>query len=93
MAYELKEGQGSVFPNDRKESDSHADWRGSIKIDGKEYWLNGWNKQGKSDWISFSVKLKDPNKTVATALKKVREQSNSKSDRGSGFEDDDSIPF
>jgi len=41
MAYELKDNSGSIFPNNRKESQNHADWQGSIKIDGKEYWIYG----------------------------------------------------
>ena len=70
--FEMKEGKGSLFPNGRKESETHADWQGSIKIDGKEYWLNGWVKQGKTERIELSAKLKDPNKNVAAALKQVR---------------------
>ena len=34
--------RGSLFKNDRKELDNHPDYNGSINIDGKDYWLNGW---------------------------------------------------
>jgi len=30
MAYEMKEGSGSLFKNSRKTSDSHPDFTGSI---------------------------------------------------------------
>jgi hypothetical protein len=63
MAYELKEGQGSLFKNDRKEADTHADYNGSIKIDGREYWLNAWiknaNDPDKKTFMSLSAKPKE----------------------------------
>jgi hypothetical protein len=48
MAYELKEGSGSLFKNDRKEKDTHPDYAGSIMINGKEHYLNAWLKDGKN---------------------------------------------
>ncbi len=56
MAYEQKEGQGSLFPNDRKEKETHPDWKGEIKINGKLYWLSGWDKKGgRGGFISVSI--------------------------------------
>lgn len=40
---------GALFKND-KERDTHPDYKGSINIDGTEYWLSSWintSKQGK----------------------------------------------
>lgn len=46
--------------NDRKESDSHPDYKGKINIDGVDYWLDGWIKEGANGkFISGSVKPKD----------------------------------
>ncbi|WNG69325.1 hypothetical protein [Cupriavidus gilardii] len=60
MAYELKEGQGSLFVNDRKDKDSHPDYRGQVKINGQEFWLSAWIKTGaRGDWISISAQPKD----------------------------------
>lgn len=59
MAYEERNNSGSMFQNKRKEQESHADWEGSIMVDGKSYWLKAWNKQGqKGPWVSLSVKDK-----------------------------------
>jgi hypothetical protein len=45
VAFIQKPGQGSLFKNDRKESENHPDYRGSIVgPDGTEYWLDGWKK-------------------------------------------------
>ena len=48
MAYEPKEGSGSLFKNTRKETDKHPDYTGSIMVNGKEHWLSGWIKEKKS---------------------------------------------
>lgn len=40
--YEHKENTGSVFKNDKKESERHPDYKGSAKIDGVDYWISAW---------------------------------------------------
>lgn len=58
MAYEQKDGQGSLFRNDRKEKETHPDYNGSITIGGVEYWLSGRLKEGKSGKKYFSLSAK-----------------------------------
>ena len=36
--------RGVLFKNERKEKPTQPDLKGSINIDGKEYWLSGWSK-------------------------------------------------
>ena len=53
---------GALFKNDRKAADTHADWNGSINVEGREYWLNAWVKEKKGDgskFFSISIKPKD----------------------------------
>lgn len=58
MAYQHREGQGSIFPNEKK-SDKQPDWRGDALFDGQEIEIAGWTKQGKhGEFISLSIKLK-----------------------------------
>ena len=60
MAYEKREGSGSLFKNERKEQPTHADYRGDILIDGQEYWLSAWIKEGKNGkFFSLAVKPKE----------------------------------
>jgi len=55
--------RGAVWKNDKKESDRHPDFKGSINIEGKEYWLSGWKrKEGghpNSPALSLSVQPKE----------------------------------
>jgi len=58
--YEQKDFSGSIFVNDRKERDTHPDRTGSAKIDGVDYFVNGWlrkTKDGKP-YLSLSFKAK-----------------------------------
>lgn len=61
MAYEQKDLTGSLFKNDRKEKDMHADYRGSALIDGDEFWLDAWINESNSGvkYMSLKFKLKD----------------------------------
>jgi hypothetical protein len=50
---------GSLSKNERKEKPSHANYSGSIVIEGRRYWLNRWVKEGNSGkkFLSLSARL------------------------------------
>jgi len=53
--------RGVLFRNDKKESEKHPDFTGSIDVGGVDHYLSGWikeSKQGKK-FFSLSVKAKD----------------------------------
>lgn len=89
MAYEKRDMSGTLFKNDRKEKDTHADYRGEIRIDGRDYWLSCWIKEGRNGkFLSLSAKLKDGtgDRPVQEFKQKVKEH----------FPDaslDDEVPF
>lgn len=47
MAYEPKDNTGTLFRNDKREKDTHPQAKGSALIDGVEYWVSAWTKEGK----------------------------------------------
>ena len=60
MAYEPKPNTGSLWVNDRKETDKHPDRTGSALIDGKAYFVDGWiNEKDGKKWLSLKFKLKN----------------------------------
>ena len=61
MAYEAKPGSFSLFKNDRKEKDTHPDYRGDGKdLEGNDVWVSAWLKEGsKGKFLSCSFQLKN----------------------------------
>lgn len=47
MAYEQKNNSGSLFKNEKREKDTHPHATGTAIIDGVEYWVSAWTKDGK----------------------------------------------
>lgn len=60
MGYEKRDMSGTLFKNDRREKDSHPHARGSAVIDGVEYWVDAWTKDGsKGKFQSLAFKRKE----------------------------------
>jgi len=77
---------GRLFKNDRKEQPNHPDYEGSCTIDGKDYWMKGWIKDGaKGKFMSFAFKPKE-------ARTDGRAQAKPRAPQGP-FGSDDTIPF
>lgn len=56
---ERRDMTGALFANDRREKETHPNYKGSITINGQEYWLDAWIKDGaKGKWMSMSAKPK-----------------------------------
>lgn len=62
MAYERREGQGSLFPNRKKEPGSkQPDWRGDALVNGVLMEVAAWSKESaKGSFLSLSIKPKHP---------------------------------
>jgi|SRR5215831_9349660 len=53
--------RGALFKNKRKQTDNHPDYKGTIDVDGQEYWLSAWIKKSKAGetYMSLAVNLKE----------------------------------
>jgi hypothetical protein len=82
MAFEKKDLSGVLFRNEKKEKDTHPDYKGDALIDGVQYWISGWKKEGKKGpLLSLSFSIKDGEKTKALKTPKSNDDY------------DESIPF
>ena len=60
MAYEHKDNSGSIFPNEKREKDTHPHMTGSCVINGKQYWVSAWTKiGGPGKFLTLAFKPKD----------------------------------
>ena len=40
--------RGALFANDKKTQENHPNMRGTLNVDGVEYWVSAWTKTSKS---------------------------------------------
>ena len=54
--------RGAIWKNDKKETENHPDYTGSLDVGGQEYWVSAWRKSSdnpKAPVLSFSIKSKE----------------------------------
>lgn len=52
--------RGVLFKNDRKTSDKHPDYKGTANMDGRDYYVSAWVRDGKKGkFMSMSYEAKD----------------------------------
>jgi hypothetical protein len=57
---EKRDNSGVLFKNDKKETEKHPDYKGNIMVDGNEYWLSAWIKEGKTGkFMGLAVSPRD----------------------------------
>ena len=73
MAFEAKPGSFSLFKNDRKEKDTHPDYKGDgVTLDGTAVWISAWLKEGKNGkFMSCQMTAKDDQQAKPAPKKQV----------------------
>lgn len=88
MSYD-NTNRGVLFKNDRKQAETHADYQGTINVNGQEFYLNAWIKEGaKGKFFSLSVKPKPAAQAPAP-----QQPAKSKPKPSAAFDDLNDIPF
>ena len=77
-----KDNSGVLFKNDKIENERSPNYKGNITVDGKDYWLSAWVKEGKSG------------KFMGLAVSPKEEANTSSPKKKSSIEDmDEDLPF
>ena len=95
MAYEQKPGQGSLFENDRKESDKHPDMKGSgiCPVCSAALWLSAWWKSGRSEFLSLSMQEKKEQQRGPVGSRETGAKKQQSHLPDPSFPSDTDIPF
>jgi hypothetical protein len=76
-----RDNSGVLFKSDNRDNERAPHYKGNITVDGKDYWLSAWVKEGKSGkFMGLAVSPKEP-------MAKPSERS-----KATGFDTDD-MPF
>lgn len=79
--FEQRDNSGALWKNENRESEKHPNAKGSALIDGVEYWVSAWTKEGqKGKFQSLSFERKEA-RVGSKPAKPARQV------------DDDEIPF
>jgi len=77
---EKKDNSGVLFKNDKVDNERSPQYKGNITVEGKDYWISAWVKEGKSGkFMGLSVSPKE-------------EYQPKQAPKKASF-DDDSMPF
>jgi hypothetical protein len=55
-----RDNSGVLFVNDKKDNEKAPNYKGNIMVDGQEYWLSAWVKEGKTGkFLGLAVSPRD----------------------------------
>ena len=61
---------GALFKNDKKATEKHPDYKGSVNADGTDYWLSAWLKTDKNGNKYMSLGLTPKNEDASPSRPK-----------------------
>ena len=67
--YEHKDNSGSLFRNDRKEKETHPDFKGSCLLNGVKMDIAAWIKQSSTGTKFMSLRFEEPRERAAAPKK------------------------
>ena len=84
--------RGVLFKNSRKAADTHADYTGTLNINGVDHWISAWIKEGKNGKF-FSLSIKPKNGTSERPEQKAADFKEAVRRNFPDADLDDGVPF
>ena len=67
MDQNKKDNSGALFINDRKEKETHPDFKGKATIKGVDYYISAWDNVSKAGKSYLSLSLTEVDQTQQTS--------------------------
>lgn len=65
-----------IFKNSKKEKETQPDYTGTVNVEGKDYSVSLWIKEGKAGKF-FAGSIQEPFKKMENTSDKIRKENNS----------------
>lgn len=76
--------RGAIWKNDDKREEGHPDFKGSLNVNGQEFWVSAWKRKegaaSKTPALSFSIKPKDEREQRAEPKARTAEKNRDMND-------------
>ncbi len=80
---------GALFKNDKEGNESRPDYKGSINVDGVDFWISSWLKTSKKGVKYMSLSVQPKEEVHAQGMQQAQQAVQAPEDDFI----DDSIPF
>jgi hypothetical protein len=69
---QTRDNSGVLFKSDKRDNERAPHYKGNITVDGKDYWISAWIKEGKSGkFMGLAVSPKDESPLRAPPKPKI----------------------
>ena len=87
------EKRGVLFRNEEKQKETSPDFKGSVTVEGVEYWLSAWVQQSRKGRKYFSLSLQEKQEAHDRGIQQAKDAVGDDAHQPPSGQFDDDIPF